>query len=252
MPTLTVDGRTVTVREGAFVLEAARAAHVDIPTLCHHDAVEPYGGCRLCVVDVTRKDWDGWCKLVVACLFPAEEGLIVMTDTPRVMNVRKVVLDLLLARSPETPLIRDLAARYGIMKTSYVENPEPTDCILCGLCTRICDTLGPSAIASVNRGVGREIAPPFSEPPADCVGCLACAYVCPTGYIPFESSDRHRVIWNKAFDMLRCPDCGRAHITMAQADFFSARNGVPRSYYERCDACKRSALADAAARLSVR
>jgi len=252
MPTLTVDGRTVTVREGAFVLEAVRAAGVNIPTLCHHEAVEPYGGCRLCVVDVTRKDWDGWNKLVVACLFPVEEGLIVLTDTPRVISVRKVVLDLLLARSPHTPLIRELAASYGITKTSYVENPEPTDCILCGLCTRVCDTLGPSAIASVNRGSGREIAPPFHKAPPDCIGCLSCAYVCPTRCIPFASSDSRRTIWDKEFEMVRCPDCGRSHITVAQANYFSSKNGLPVSYYERCDACKRAALADQSAQLAVR
>ncbi len=250
MPTLTIDGRTVHADHGTFLLAACRKAGIEVPTLCEHPAVEPYGGCRLCVVDVTRPEWDGWSKMVVACLFPVEDGIVVHTRSERVMETRKVVLDLLLARCPETPLIRDLAAAHGIVATSFVTNPEPTDCILCGLCTRVCDTMGMSAISSVDRGAGREIAPPFRAPPPACVGCLACAEICPTGFIKFETGTRKRRIWDKDFDMLRCPRCGRSHITAAQADFFAGRGGVPRSYFEICDHCKRAELAATAMRLA--
>lgn len=249
--TVTVDGKAVKAREGAFVLEAARAAGVEIPTLCHHPGLEPYGGCRLCVVDVTRPEWEGWCKLVISCQFPVEDGLIVLTDTERVVETRKVVLDLLLARCPETPLIQSLAARYGIEKTSYVRNPQPTDCILCALCTRVCDHIGVSAIATVNRGIGREVAPPWGEAPPDCIGCLACAEICPTSCIPYETSDRSRTIWGKTFEMLRCSRCGKAHVTVAEADHFAGRGGVPRSYFELCDTCKRKDMAATFARLSA-
>jgi NADH dehydrogenase/NADH:ubiquinone oxidoreductase subunit G len=250
MPTLTIDGHTVHADHGQFLLAACRSAGIQIPTLCDHPAVEPYGGCRLCVVDVTRPEWNGWCKMVVACLFPVEDGIVVHTASTRVIEVRKVVLDLLLARCPDTPLVRDLAARHGILATSYVRNQQPTDCILCGLCTRICDRMGMSAIGSVDRGAGREIATPFREPPAACIGCLACAEICPTGFIRYESGTARRKIWDKDFDMLRCPRCGRSHITVAQADFFAGRGGVPRSYFEICDVCKRKDLAVAATRLA--
>ncbi len=250
MPTLTIDGKTVHAPHGTFLLAACRAAGIEIPTLCEHPAVEPYGGCRLCVVDVTRPEWNGWNKMVVACLFPVEDGIIVDTRSERVLETRRVVLDLLLARCPETPLIQALAGSYGVTKTSFVLNPEPTDCILCGLCTRICDRMGISAISSVDRGAGREIAPPFKEPPPDCVGCLACAEICPTNHIRYEASDGRRRIWGKDFEMLRCPRCGRAHITVAQADFFAGKNGVPRSYFETCDACKRKELAATATKLA--
>lgn len=251
MPTLTIDGKTVHAREGAFVLEAARSAGVAIPTLCHHEALEPWGGCRLCLVDVTKEDWDGWRKMVVSCQFPVEDGLIVLTDTDRVMGTRRVVLDLLLARCPQTPLIQRLAAEYGIERTSYIVNPEPTDCILCGLCTRVCDHLGISAISTVNRGIGREVAPPFGEAPPDCVGCLACAEVCPTDFIPYQTSDRSRTIWGKTFEMVRCPTCGRSHITRDQAAFFAGRGGVPERYFETCDACKRKQMSTTFAELSA-
>jgi bidirectional [NiFe] hydrogenase diaphorase subunit len=150
-----------------------------------------------------------------------------------------VVLDLLLARCPDTPLIQKLAKEHGFEKTSYVRNPEPTDCILCGLCTRVCDHIGVSAISAVSRGAGREIAPPFNEAPPDCIGCLACAEVCPTDCIPYETSNTGRMIWKKDFEMVRCTVCGRAHITVDQAKYYGGKNDIPEEYYQTCDACKR-------------
>jgi NADH dehydrogenase/NADH:ubiquinone oxidoreductase subunit G len=244
MATMTINGKTVKAREGTYLLEAARTAGFEIPTLCHFEGLEPWGGCRLCLVDITREGWDGWCKMVVSCLYPVEEGLIVLTDTERVRETRKVVLDLLLARCPEAPLVRRLAARHGIEQTSYKVSDEPTDCILCSLCTRVCDHIGVSAIATMSRGAGREVAPPFNEAPPDCIGCLSCAEICPTDCIPYESSDVTRKIWGKEFEMLRCARCGRAHITRDQAAYYDGKNGVPASYYELCDACKRKQQAE--------
>jgi NADH dehydrogenase/NADH:ubiquinone oxidoreductase subunit G len=252
MPTLRVNGRKVTVDEDAYLLEACRAAGVDVPTLCNFDGLEPWGGCRLCVVDMSLEKWDDdWFKMVTACNHPVEEGMTVLTDSVRVRETRKVVLDLLLARCPETPLIQELAREYGIEKTSYQPNPEPTDCILCGLCTRVCDHIGVSAIASTDRGWGREIAPPFNEPPPDCVGCLACAEICPTDHITFTTSNTRRTIWGKEFEMLRDPTTGEAVITKAQAEHFATRSGVPVSYFETSDRTKRLEVAKTFEKLQV-
>ena len=252
MPTVTVNGRKVTVADDAVILDAARAAGVHVPTLCQFDGLEPWGGCRLCVVDMWQQGWDAdWFKMVTACNHPVKDGMKVFTDTERVNETRRVVLDLLLARCPETPLIQRLAREYGIEQTSYEPNPEPTDCILCGLCTRVCDHIGVSAISSVNRGWGREIAPPFHEPPPDCIGCLACAEICPTDCIPFTDGRRVRRIWDKDFEMLRDPVTGEAVITKAQAEHFAERSGVPRGYFERSDASKRREMAQTFAKLSV-
>jgi len=105
-------------------------------------------------------------------------------------------------------------------------------------------------ISSVNRGSGREIAPPFDEPPPDCIGCLACAEICPTACILYASSAQERTIWGRTFEMLRCSACGRAHITVAQADRWAGMNGVPRTYFETCDACKRKQQAATFVKLS--
>jgi bidirectional [NiFe] hydrogenase diaphorase subunit len=252
MPTLTVNGRRVTVAEDATVLDACRAAGVHVPTLCNFDGLEPWGGCRLCVVDMSLERWDeDWFKMVTACNHPVEEGMTVVTDSERVLATRRVVLDLLLARCPETPLIQRLASEHGLSETSYQRNPEPTDCILCGLCTRVCDHIGVSAIASVNRGWGREIAPPFNQPPPDCIGCLACAEICPTDYIEYATSNTVRTIWGKDFEMLRDPTTGEAVITKAQAEYFAERTGVPKSYFETSDRTKRKQLATTFRKLQV-
>jgi bidirectional [NiFe] hydrogenase diaphorase subunit len=252
MPTLTIDGRRVTVAEGVTILDAARTAGIDIPTLCHHDGIEPWGGCRLCVVDIWQPGWDeDWFKLVTSCNHPTWDEMRVLTRSERVLATRAVVLDLLLARCPEAPLIQRLAAEHGIKQTSYAPRAEPDDCILCALCTRVCDHLGIAAIATVNRGAGKEVAPPFHEAPPDCIGCLACAEVCPTDCIPYESSSTHRTIWGKRFEMLRDPVTGRAVITKDQAAFFAGRNGVPGSYFDLSEQSKRRATAKTFAGLRV-
>ena len=247
--TLTIDGRRVQGRDGTTLLEAARTAGIDIPTLCHHPALEPTGGCRLCIVDIAKPDWNGTRKMVTACMYPVEEGLLVFTATPRVLAARRELLDLLLARCPDTPLVQQLAMRHGLYGSSYPASPEPTDCILCGRCTRACERMGFAAISMVSRGVEREVAAPFRQPPADCVGCLTCARICPTGHIRYETSDRARTIWGKTFPLLRCKTCGAAHLTIAEAEAWTARTGVSSAYFETCDACKRAATAETMGRL---
>ena len=132
-----------------------------------------------------------------------------------------------------------------------MQNPEPTDCILCGLCTRVCDHIGVSAISSVHRGWGREIAPPFHQPPPDCIGCLACAELCPTDCIPYEDGHAVRKIWNREFEMLRDPQTGEGLVTKEQAAYFAGRSGVPEPYFETSDKSKRPQTARTFERLSA-
>ena len=116
MITLTIDGRSVGAFEGETVLEAARRVGIEIPTLCYHPALSPYGACRLCVVEVEQR---GRRRLVVSCLFPVEEGLVVWTDNERVRKARRGVMELLLARCPNVPAIRELAAKMGVQEPRF-------------------------------------------------------------------------------------------------------------------------------------
>jgi len=249
MVAVVADGRTLHAPEGTFLLEVLRKAGIVIPTLCHHPAVEPAGACRLCLVEILRNGTPG--ELVTACLFPITDGLQVRTRSERVQAMRRNLLDLLLARCPDTPLIQQLAREYGLDQTSYPRNTEATDCILCGLCTRVCDRVGLSAISLVSHGTERKVAPPLKQPPPDCVGCLACAAICPTGTIQAEESNGTRTIWGKTFTMLSCKTCGRALITTAQAEYWSGRSRLPIAYFETCDTCKRASTAATMAALGA-
>jgi bidirectional [NiFe] hydrogenase diaphorase subunit len=252
MPALLIDDRPVSVAPGTTLLEAARAAGVMIPALCAHEGLDAWGGCRLCVVDISRPGWSGPPKMVASCLYAAEDGLVVQTTSPRVLETRRAVLDLLLARCPDAPLVRQLAREHGVPQTSYAPVPEPTDCILCNLCTRACEAMGVSAIGTAYRGTGRAVVAPFEHPPEACIGCLACARVCPTHCIPFTDHGTTRTIWGRTFEMQTCRRCGQPTVTAEQATWAAARHDVPAEDSTLCDTCKRLVFAELAERLGGR
>ncbi len=251
MVTLTINGKLVRAEEGEMLLTVIRRQDIPVPSPCHHEAVEPYGACRLCSVEITKPDWGGWKTLVTSCLYPVEEGLIVTTDSPDVIELRKTILDLMLARSPEAKLIQDLAAEYGITKSSFDLVPDANNCILCGLCIRVCDQMGFHAISSVNRGHGKEIAPPLFKAPPDCVGCLACAQVCPTNYIEYSDDGNTRTIWGRKFKMLKCEETGQPTVTKEFAEFLSKHREIPEDYFKRGDASHRRELAASMGKIAL-
>lgn len=251
MVKLAINGKLVSAEKGEMLLSVIRRIGIDIPSTCHHKAVEPYGSCRLCTVEITRTEWDGWKKYVTSCLYPVEEGLIVSTHAPEVIELRKTLLDLYLARSPKATLIQDMAAEYGIMRTSFAEIADGDDCILCALCTRVCDQLGFHAISTVNRGHGKEIAPPLNEPPPDCVGCLSCAQVCPTDFIKYEDDGAKRKIWGKEFDLIQCESTGDAMVTREFADYLTRNRDIPEEYFTKSHGVHRQELAKTMGGLAI-
>jgi len=185
--TITINDKEFTVEEGKTVLEVALDAGIRIPHLCYHPELEPYAACRLCLVEVIKR---GWSSLQPACVYKVFDGLIVKTDTERVLKTRKIIFELMLARVPHSERIRELAAEYGVTGTRIRLKEEKENCILCGLCTRACAEVSQRhAISFAMRGGKRTIQTPYNEVSETCIGCGACAYLCPTGRIKIEEAE---------------------------------------------------------------
>lgn len=173
---LQIDGREVAAREGMTVLEAAQKAGISIPTLCHHDKLEPYGGCRLCTVEAVVR---GGTKLVASCLYPVEKDLVVRTRSEKVDRIRKMILQLLLSHAPYARELQGLAKEYGADKDRFEK--EASFCIQCGLCVRYCAEVKKKyAIGFVNRGTRREISFIPEIASKECWNCKECFPLCPT------------------------------------------------------------------------
>ena len=188
MVTLEIDGQEIEVEEGTTVLKGAQKLGIYIPTLCYEETIKPYGACRLCVVETIVNDrsmFQSSCSLSVA------EGMIVKTNSKPVVKGRKILLELYLSRCPEVKRVRELCDQYGVTETRFTTFDKSEDCVLCGLCVRVCEELvGARAIDFVGRGTERKVDVPFERVWDECVACGACTYVCPTGHIQNET---HRV-----------------------------------------------------------
>jgi predicted molibdopterin-dependent oxidoreductase YjgC len=199
MVELTIDGRSISAPPGTTVLEAAASAGIIIPTLCAHAKLSPFGGCRMCMVEVK-----GIPRPVTACTTPVTEGMEVATSTPEIEELRKTVVELLLSDHPNDCMtcqaagectLQELAYAYGVEKNPFEGerriyekrdgNPfierDMEKCVLCGRCVKVCaEVQGVGAIEFAYRGFGAKICPPY-EHDLDCEFCGQCVAVCPTG-----------------------------------------------------------------------
>lgn len=215
---MTIDGRTVEFTDEPNVLAVIRKADIDIPTLCYHSELSVYGACRLCTVENERG------KTFASCSEPPRDGMIVYTNTPRLMKYRKLILELLLAahcrdcttciKSGECQL-QSLAHRMGVENIRFENTKEqhpldfsspsivrdPNKCILCGDCVRMCDNVqSVNAIDFAYRGTRALVTPAFNKKIAetDCVNCGQCRVVCPTGAISIHTNTD--AIWDLLAD----------------------------------------------------
>ncbi len=189
--TLYVDGKSVSVPEGSTIIDAARVLGVYIPTLCYSPLIEPYAACRICSVEVEYPN--GKRRIVTACNYTVLEGIKVYSDNEKVRRIRKMIVEMLLARCPTIEVLRDLAEEYGIREVRLEKQAE--ECILCGLCVRVCtDLVGRAAISFAGRGVDRKVATPYDRTTDRCIACGACAMVCPTGVIKVEDAKGRKII----------------------------------------------------------
>jgi heterodisulfide reductase subunit A len=225
MVKLTINSRQIEVEEGTTVLEAAEALGIKIPTLCYHKSLTPYGGCRLCLVELD----DGRRKRIqTSCLYPAQEGLKVCTDSEPVLKARRMVMELLLARCSESEEIRLMATEMGVTETRIKKRNEK--CILCGLCVRMCEErMGKAIIGFANRGIDRKVVPPFDAESKACMGCGACAFICPTNAIdPKDFCTRGVIALPSEFDF------GLGSRPVVNVAFPQAVPNTPSIDKERC------------------
>ena len=211
LPTVTIDGQKVKVKKDATVLDAAKKAGIWIPTLCYHPAVSSDASCRLCMVELDRGDWR---QLITSCNYPVRRDIVVYVSSERAKQARRGVMELLLARAPESQELRVLAERMDVKETRYPNVTESQrNCILCGLCVRICEEIiGQAAIGFAGRGVERAVAAPFRQPSEDCIGCGACAAICPVGTIKVRIHQDQQEVEISPFKsrakLLVCEKCG--------------------------------------------
>ncbi len=226
---LTIDLKTVTVQEGTTILQAAKSVGIKIPHLCYHKCLSPSSSCRICVVEV-----EGARTLVASCSYPVASGMKVQTDTERVLNARRLVLDLLLSNHPTDCLtcekngvckLQKYAYELGVPSTSFegernqypVDTSNPfierdyTKCILCGRCVSACSEIQMLGIPNfANRGFGTRIAAFYDSPlqETDCAFCGQCVAVCPVGALTEKVRRFKGREWELKKVTTTCPYCG--------------------------------------------
>jgi NADH dehydrogenase/NADH:ubiquinone oxidoreductase subunit G len=185
MITFKLNGLEVQAQEGSTILDTCKFYGIDIPTLCYYEGLEPYGGCRLCLVEIGEGDKT---KIVSSCTYRVEEGLNVRTNTRRVIHARKIMIELHLAMCPDSKTIQDLASKFNVRKIRFQVRHE--DCVLCGRCVRMCkEQMQSGAIGFVERGYKKKIMTPFNQRSETCRLCGGCIYVCPACQLRCQGPD---------------------------------------------------------------
>ena len=192
-----LNGLPVKAEEGWTVLETANFYGLEIPTLCHHEGLTEFGGCRLCLVEIGEGSRT---KLVSSCTYPAEEGLVVRTDTNRVWAARRMMIELMLSVAPGSKVLQDLASKFGVTKVRFTIRNE--ECILCGLCVRMCaEQMDAKAIGFQQRGHKRKISTPFDMSSEECRLCGACMYICPACQLRCQGPNAETALCNGCLTM---------------------------------------------------
>ena len=241
-----IDGKEVAARPGQTILEAARANGIRIPTLCHNPALEPAAMCRLCTVEISEGHR---ARLVTACNYPLRRDAKIHTQTDNIRMGRKLIIELLYARCPTSTVLKGLAEEYGADLNRFPA--DDVECVMCGLCARVCERVGGNCLTLSGRGVEIKVDTAFGRPSESCIACGACAQICPVDAIRIEDSEgvRRVIIHGKvasAIPLRHCTSCGKHFgpvIDLNKVMEMAGEPAVPPPNASVCPECSRRNLA---------
>lgn len=236
----TINGVKATAENEESLLEVIRRYGFEVPSLCHHQELKPYGSCRVCLVAV--KDKRGRTKVTTSCNYQVQDGIEVTTDSEEIRRNRAMVIELMLAEAPEAEALKKLGAEYGVKASRFAREEEAQQmeeerdgCILCGLCVRTCkEIVEVSALDFNGRGDKRNVGAPYMETPQNCIACGACAYVCPTDCIGFEEVDGVRKLkkWKRELPLAK-DEQGRPFAPKFQLHYFTEKVGLDKDFFKK-------------------
>jgi len=272
-----INGNTYNAKKDEYILDVCKRNNIFVPTLCHHDGLAGIGSCRICVVEINEGSGN---KTVISCVYPLSRDCEVVTNSDRIIGIRKTIISMLKSRAPDADGVISLCRVYDVhddkrfpncnkinsntgdsKKLTPAQKQLLSSCILCGLCTKACESLGTGAISTTGRGVIKKVSTPYDEPSADCIGCGSCATVCPASAIECTYSKASgkvksgkRIIWGREFTLIACASCGKEFATKDEYAFSLKKAASENSSGESvvssetpalCDVCRKKKGADA-------
>ena len=226
--TFTIDGIKVQGSEGEYIIDVARRNGFEIPSLCHNEALKPFGFCRVCVVEITSQ---GKTRILPSCTHKIVDGMEVVTTSEKILQQRRERIETLLKRAPDALILHKMAAEVGATAPPPDKNAD--NCIQCGLCIRTCkEVVGAAALGFHKRDDTRVVGLVLHDGEPTCIGCGTCSF------ISMKDDGNTRTIWNITFTMRPCKSCGTQWIPEKQIEHICKITTTPPEFFDLCLNCR--------------